>query len=71
MELLLVAHHGVIQSEDLRPVMVGLQYFFQQNVQWGEVMAYTTMITLPVLALFMAFQGAFVRSIASTGSKEG
>jgi multiple sugar transport system permease protein len=60
-----------VQSEDIRPVMVGLQYFFQQNVQWGEVMAYTTMITLPVLAIFMAFQSAFVRSIASTGSKEG
>ncbi len=58
-----------IQSEDIRPVMVGLQYFFQQNVQWGEVMAYTTMITLPVLAFFLAFQGAFVRSIATTGIK--
>jgi multiple sugar transport system permease protein len=58
-----------VQSEDIRPVMVGLQYFFQLNVQWGQVMAYTTMITIPVLALFMAFQGAFVRSIASTGIK--
>lgn len=59
-----------VQSEDIRPVMVGLQYFFQQNVQWGQVMAYTTMITIPVLLLFMAFQGAFVRSIATTGLKE-
>ena len=58
-----------VQSEDIRPVMVGLQYFFQLNVQWGQVMAYTTMITIPVLALFMAFQGAFVRSIATTGLK--
>lgn len=59
----------VIQSDDLRPVMVGLQFFFQQNVQWGEVMAYTTLITLPVLAVFLAFQGAFVKSIATTGIK--
>ena len=59
----------VIQSEDIRPVMVGLQYFFQQNVQWGEVMAYTTMITIPVLIFFLAFQGAFVRSIATSGLK--
>ena len=59
----------VIQSEDIRPVMVGLQYFFQQNVQWGEVMAYTTMITIPVLVFFLAFQGAFVRSIATSGLK--
>jgi multiple sugar transport system permease protein len=59
----------VIQSDNLRPVMVGLQFFFQQNVQWGEVMAYTTLITLPVLAVFLAFQGAFVKSIATTGIK--
>lgn len=59
----------VIQSDELRPVMVGLQFFFQQNVQWGEVMAYTTLITLPVLAVFLAFQGAFVKSIATAGIK--
>jgi multiple sugar transport system permease protein len=58
-----------IQSDALRPVMVGLQFFFQRDVQWAEVMAYTTMITIPVLAFFFAFQGAFVRSIATTGLK--
>jgi multiple sugar transport system permease protein len=59
----------VVQSEDLRPVMVGMQYFFQQNTQWGEVMAYATLITIPVLLIFLFFQGAFVRSIAGTGIK--
>jgi multiple sugar transport system permease protein len=59
----------VVQSEEIRPVMVGLQYFFQRIINWGEVMAYTTMVTLPVLALFLAFQGAFVKSLASTGVK--
>ncbi|MEW6402016.1 MAG: carbohydrate ABC transporter permease [Chloroflexota bacterium] len=58
-----------VQSEEIRPVMVGLQYFFQRTIQWGEVMAYTTMITLPVLVVFMAFQNAFVKSIATTGIK--
>jgi len=58
-----------IQSEEFRPVMVGLQYFFQRTTQWGQVMAYTTMITLPVLVVFMAFQNAFVKSIATTGIK--
>ena len=58
-----------IQSEEIRPVMVGLQYFFQRTTEWGQVMAYTTMITLPVLAVFMAFQNAFVKSIATTGIK--
>jgi multiple sugar transport system permease protein len=59
----------VVQSEEIRPVMVGLQYFFQRIINWGEVMAYTTMVTLPVLVLFLAFQGAFVKSLASTGVK--
>ncbi|HEY3409929.1 MAG TPA: carbohydrate ABC transporter permease [Propionicimonas sp.] len=59
----------VVQTEDLRPVMVGIQYFFQLNVAWGQVMAYASMITLPVLALFVAFQRSFINSIASSGVK--
>jgi len=58
-----------IQSDELRPVMVGLQFFFQRNVEWGQVMAYTTLITIPVLTFFFAFQSAFVKSIATTGIK--
>ncbi|MET9685463.1 carbohydrate ABC transporter permease [Streptomyces coeruleorubidus] len=59
----------VVQSEDLRPVMVGISYFFQLNVGWGQIMAYSSMITVPILALFVAFQRSFVNSIASTGVK--
>jgi multiple sugar transport system permease protein len=59
----------VVQSEQLRPVMIGVQYFFQLNVSWGQVMAYTSIITLPVVALFVAFQRSFVNSIAASGVK--
>jgi multiple sugar transport system permease protein len=59
----------VVQTEELRPVMVGIQYFYQLNVSWGEIMAYSSMITLPVIALFIAFQRSFINSIASTGVK--
>lgn len=59
----------VIQSENVRPVMIGMNYFFQLNTQWGQVMAYATLITLPILALFMAFQRAFISSITSSGVK--
>ena len=59
----------VVQQEDLRPVMVGMQYFFQVNPAWGEIMAYTSLITLPVLIMFLAFQRSFVSSIASSGVK--
>ncbi|WP_235583141.1 carbohydrate ABC transporter permease [Kitasatospora sp. Root107] len=59
----------VVQDEKLRPVMVGMQYFFQDNPAWGEIMAYTSMITLPVLVVFLAFQRAFVSSVAASGVK--
>jgi multiple sugar transport system permease protein len=58
-----------VQSDELRPVMVGLLFFFQRDTQWGEIMAYTSMITLPVLAFFFAFQSAFVKSVATSGLK--
>ena len=58
-----------VQSDELRPVMVGLLFFFQRDTQWGEVMAYTTMITVPVLLFFFIFQSAFVKSLASSGVK--
>lgn len=59
----------VVQEEGYRPVLVGLQYFFQLNTAWGEIMAYLTLITLPVLAFYLFLQRAFIASIASTGVK--
>ena len=59
----------VIQSESVRPIMVGMSYAFQQNTQWGVVMAYATLVTLPVLAFFLAFQKAFVASLAGSAIK--
>lgn len=59
----------VTQSEQYRPVMIGLQYFFQLNVAWGEVMAYLSLITIPVLVFYLVLQRAFISSIASTGLK--
>lgn len=59
----------VVQQEELRPSSVGMQYFFQLNTVWGEVMAYATMITLPVLVVFFLFQRSFVTSISASGLK--
>jgi multiple sugar transport system permease protein len=59
----------VTQAEGYRPVMVGLQYFFQLNTAWGELMAYLSVITVPVLAFYLVLQRAFISSIASTGVK--
>jgi multiple sugar transport system permease protein len=57
------------QAEQYRPVMVGLQYFFQLNRAWGEIMAYLSLITVPVLIFYLLLQRAFIASIASTGVK--
>ena len=60
----------VVQEEGIRPVMVGLGYFTDQlNVPWGEVMAYLTLITIPVLAFYLSLQRVFISSVASTGVK--
>jgi multiple sugar transport system permease protein len=59
----------VTQKEEFRPIMVGLQYFFQLDIAWGEIMAYLSLITIPVLIVFLLLQRAFIESIASTGVK--
>ncbi|MFB9948973.1 carbohydrate ABC transporter permease [Rhizobium puerariae] len=59
----------VVQDEGYRPVMIGLQYFFQLSVPWGEVMAYLSIITVPVLVFYVFLQRAFIASIAATGIK--
>ena len=58
-----------IRSEELRPIMVGLQYFFQLDTHWGEIMAYLSMVTIPVLIFYLALQRAFIESIATSGIK--
>lgn len=59
----------VVQDEAYRPVMIGLQYFYQESVPWGEVMAYLSIITAPVLIFYTFLQRAFIASIAATGVK--
>jgi len=59
----------VIQGEALRPVQPGIQQFFGRTNSWGQIMAYASVITLPVLAVFLVFQRQFVASVAGTGVK--
>jgi multiple sugar transport system permease protein len=59
----------VTQAEQYRPLMVGLQYFFQLNIAWGQVMAYLSIVCVPVIAFYLVLQKAFITSIASTGIK--
>jgi multiple sugar transport system permease protein len=52
-----------------RPVMVGMQQFFGRTNQWGEIMAYASIVTLPVLVFFLVFQKQFIRSVVGAGIK--
>lgn len=58
-----------VQGEQARPVMVGMAAFFGQTPDWGQIMAYATMITVPVLVIYLLFQKWFVQSVASSGIK--
>ena len=49
--------------------MIGLSYFFQLNVAWGEVMAFLSFITIPVLIFFLLIQRTYIESIAASGIK--
>jgi len=60
----------VTRGEEVRPLTVGIQSFFGQSPRlWGDLMAFASMITIPVLIVFLLFQKWFVQSVASTGIK--
>jgi multiple sugar transport system permease protein len=55
---------------DIQPLPVAIQVFFGQFPrQWGDVMAFASLATVPVLFVFLLFQKWFVRSVASAGVK--
>jgi multiple sugar transport system permease protein len=60
----------VTRGVDARPLTVGMQAFFGQDPRlWGDLMAFASMITIPVLIIFLLFQRWFVQSVASSGIK--
>ncbi|MGZ4718869.1 MAG: carbohydrate ABC transporter permease [Oryzihumus sp.] len=61
----------VAQSEDhyTLPVALALYSTGQNNTQYGLLLAGATVIVVPVLVVFLAFQRRFIEGIASTGIK--
>ena len=60
----------VTRGPEVRPLMIGMQQFFGLDPKiWGDIMAFASMITVPVLIVFLLFQKWFVQSVASTGIK--
>jgi multiple sugar transport system permease protein len=60
----------VTRGESVRPLPLGL-FVFQTSppLQWGAIMAFVTLMTLPVLLIFLIFQRRFVEGVASSGLK--
>lgn len=58
------------QSEDLRTVQFGLTVFQEQfTTNYTLLMAASTIVTIPVLILFLIGQKQFIKGIATTGMK--
>lgn len=60
----------VTRGIDVRPLPLGIGTFkTTPPVQWGDIMAYATMMTVPLLIVFLLFQRYFVAGVASSGVK--
>src|SRR6056297_207980 len=60
----------VTRGPTYRPLTVAMQQFFGQYPrEWGDIMAFASMMTIPVLILFIVLQGQFVNSAKSSGIK--
>ena len=62
----------VTRGFEYRPLPVAMQQFFSQDPKvWGDIFAFASMITIPVLIVFLLFQRWFVQSVATSGIKGG
>jgi multiple sugar transport system permease protein len=60
----------IVQSDRMRTIQLGLTLFQSQHrIDWGVLMAGTTIATLPTVILFLFAQKYFVQGIALTGLK--
>lgn len=60
----------VTRGFEYRPLTVGMQAFFGQwPREWGDIMAFASMMSVPVLIVFVFFQRWFIQSVGSSGVK--
>jgi multiple sugar transport system permease protein len=60
----------VTRGIDVRPLALGIGTFkTTPPVQWGDIMAYGALMTLPLIVVFLVFQRYFVQGVASSGVK--
>jgi multiple sugar transport system permease protein len=60
----------VTRGIDVRPLALGIGTFkTTPPVQWGDIMAYAALMTIPLVIIFLLFQRYFVQGVASSGVK--
>ena len=60
----------VTRGIDVRPLALGIGTFkTTPPVQWGDIMAYAALMTIPLVIIFLIFQRYFVQGVASSGVK--
>lgn len=61
----------ITNSMELRTVQTGLRSLMtlDQGVEWNQLMAMSALITLPIIALFVALQRYFVQGVTKVGIK--
>jgi multiple sugar transport system permease protein len=60
----------VSRSSETRPVSLALAQFFGTPPPiWGDVMAFSVLMSLPILIIYLAFQRWFIQSAIGSGIK--
>ena len=60
----------VTRGVSVRPLPLGIGVFkTTPPIQWGDIMAYAALMTLPLLVVFLIFQRHFVEGVARSGVK--
>ena len=61
----------ICQAADTRTVQLGLGNFFTQPpISWGAILAYSVLITVPMMLVYAVGQRWIVESLLATGTKE-
>jgi multiple sugar transport system permease protein len=60
----------VTRSDNVRPVSMAVAIFYERDPkQWGEIMAFSVLASLPVVIAFLLFQRFFIGSAMSSAVK--
>ncbi|WP_181705473.1 carbohydrate ABC transporter permease [Chthonobacter rhizosphaerae] len=60
----------VTRGPEVRPVSLALaQFFGTPPPTWGDLMAFSVMMSLPILILYLAFQRWFIQSVVASAVK--